>query len=68
MKETLAPGIEYEFTYTVTEEKTVPSLFPEATDFQVMPKVLATGFMVGLFEWYCIQALKPGLHLPKAEG
>lgn len=64
MKDTLRPGIEHAFTYTVTDEKTVPGLFPEASDFQVMPKVFATGFMVGLFEWVCIQALQPHLDWP----
>ena len=64
MKETLVAGIEYEFTYTVPENKTVPALFPEAAAFQVMPNVFATGFMVGLFEWICIQALMPHLDWP----
>ena len=64
MKASLVPGIEHTFTYTVTEQKTVPALFPEATDFQAMPKVFATGFMVGLFEWVCIQALQPHLDWP----
>lgn len=41
-----------------------PALFPEASEFQVMPRVLATGFMVGLFEWACIQALSPHLDWP----
>jgi fluoroacetyl-CoA thioesterase len=64
MKETLVPGIEYEFTYRVTDAKTVPALYPEAAEFQVMPNVFATGFMVGFFEWACIQALKPHLDWP----
>ena len=64
MKDSLVPGIEHAFSYTVTEEKTVPALFPEATEFQVMPRVFATGFMVGLFEWVCIQALQPHLEWP----
>ena len=29
-----------------------------------MPKVLATGFMVGLFEWACIQAINPHIDWP----
>jgi fluoroacetyl-CoA thioesterase len=29
-----------------------------------MPRVLATGYMVGLFEWACIQALNPHLDWP----
>ena len=32
-----------------------------------MPKVLATGFMVGLFEWTCIQAIKPYIDWPREQ-
>ena len=64
MKETLQPGIEYEFKYTVPVSKTVPALYPEAEEFQVMPNVFATGFLVGFIEWVCIQALLPHLDWP----
>jgi fluoroacetyl-CoA thioesterase len=67
MKESLVPGIEYEFTYRVTEQKTVPALYPEAPEFQKMPHVFATGFMVGFFEWACIQAVKPHLDWPEEQ-
>lgn len=66
MKETLKPGLTYRFVYKVPEDKTVPHLFPEAVEFQAMPPVFATGFMVGLMEWACIQALAP--HLEEGEG
>ena len=68
MKETLVPGIEHELTYRITDAKTVPALFPEASEFQVMPKVFATGFMVGFFEWACIQALTPHLEWPAEQS
>jgi len=64
MKETLKPGIHYAFKYQVPESKTVPALYPEAPEFQVMPKVLATGFLVGLVEWTCIQAINPHIDWP----
>lgn len=64
MKDTLKPGLTCSFTFTVPENKTVPYLFPEAVEFQDMPKVLATGFLVGLIEWTCIQALRPHLDWP----
>jgi fluoroacetyl-CoA thioesterase len=64
MKDSLKPGLTFEFTFKVPENKTVPHLFPESPEFQVMPKVLATGFMVGLFEWACIQAINPHLDWP----
>ena len=64
MKASLMPGIEHEFRIRVTDAKTVPALYPEATEFQVMPEVFATGFMVGFFEWACVQALIPHLDWP----
>ena len=64
MKESLVPGIEHQFRFAVTDAKTVPALYPEATEFQVMPRVFATGFMVGLIEWACIQLTNPHLNWP----
>lgn len=67
MKESLTPGIAHEFRFRVTDAKTVPALYPEATEFQVMPNVFATGFMVGLFEWACIQMTIPYLDWPEEQ-
>jgi fluoroacetyl-CoA thioesterase len=64
MKESLQPGLSFEFRFKVPENKTVPYLYPEAPEFQQMPRVLATGFVVGLFEWACIQAINPHLDWP----
>ena len=64
MKESLKPGIEYEFKYVVPGNKTVPALYPEAVEFQKMPEVFATGFLVGLVEWTCIQAINPHIDWP----
>ncbi|MBI5594367.1 MAG: thioesterase family protein [Deltaproteobacteria bacterium] len=64
MKETLQPGLSFQFSFMIPEEKTVPYLYPESTEFQVMPRVLATGFMVGLFEWACIRAVNPHIDWP----
>jgi fluoroacetyl-CoA thioesterase len=61
MKPSLSPGLEFTFRYRVPEDKTVPHLYPEAPLFQEMPKVFATGFMVGLLEWACIEAIRPHL-------
>ena len=55
----LKPGVSYEFSFKVQENKTVPYLYPESPEFNIMPKVFATGFMVGLFEWACIQRNQP---------
>jgi fluoroacetyl-CoA thioesterase len=64
MKNTLQPGIEYTFTFDVNDRKTVPALYPESPEFQQMPEVFATGFMVGFLEWACIQAVNPHLDWP----
>lgn len=68
MKSSLQPGLTYEFRFKIPENKTVPHLYPEASEFQVMPNVLATGFMVGLFEWACIQAIKPHIDWPREQS
>jgi fluoroacetyl-CoA thioesterase len=66
MKPTLTAGQTVRFAYTVPADKTVPHLFREAPELQVMPGVFATGFMVGLMEWTCIKVLEP--HLDPGEG
>ena len=45
----------------------VPALYPEAPEFQEMPLVFATGFMVGLLEWACLLAVKPHLDWPREQ-
>jgi fluoroacetyl-CoA thioesterase len=67
MKDSLSPGLTFDFTFRVSDDKTVPHLFPESPEFQLMPKVLATGFMVGLIEWTCIQAVNPHLDWPREQ-
>ena len=67
MRDTLRAGLAHTFRYRVPAEKTVPALFPEAPEFQVMPRVFATGFLVGLVEWTCIQAVNPHLDWPREQ-
>jgi fluoroacetyl-CoA thioesterase len=67
MKDSLKPGLIFEFLFQVPENQTVPHLLPEAEEFQLMPRVLASGYMVGLIEWACIQALKPHLNWPEEQ-
>jgi fluoroacetyl-CoA thioesterase len=67
MKNSLQPGLTYTFKFKIPENKTVPHLYPESSEFQAMPKVLATGFMVGLFEWTCIQAINPHIDWPREQ-
>jgi len=66
MKPTLKPGLTHRFAYRVPDNKTVPHLYPEVADFQTMPRVFATGYMIGLMEWVCMQAMAP--HLDAGEG
>jgi len=66
MKPTLKPGLKHRLSYTVPLTKTVPHLYREAPELQAMPEVFATGFMVGLMEWTCVQLLEP--HLDEGEG
>jgi len=68
MKDTLRPGLTSEFKFRVPENKTVPYLYPEAPEFQLMPKVLATGYMVGLLEWACLLAINPHLDWPTEQS
>ena len=67
MKDSLQPGLKFEFLFKVPENRTVPFLLPEASEFQQMPRVLASGFMVGLIEWTCIQAVNPHLDWPQEQ-
>jgi fluoroacetyl-CoA thioesterase len=64
MKDTLQPGLTHSFRFRIPETKTVAHLYPESDMFLEMPAVLATGFMVGLMEWACIDALRPYLDWP----
>jgi fluoroacetyl-CoA thioesterase len=66
MKDTLKVGDKARLEYKVPAEKTVPHLYPEAHDFQMMPTVFATGYMVGLMEWTCLKVLEA--HVDPGEG
>src|SRR3954470_14716249 len=68
MKTSLQPGLTFEFSFVIPESKTVPHLYPESAMFQEMPHVLATGYLVGLMEWACIEALRPHLDWPREQS
>lgn len=57
MQESLRPGLTGRLEYLVPPERTVPHLLPEAAEFNTMPDVLATGYLVGVLEWACMRAL-----------
>ncbi len=67
MTPTLPANLAHEFSFTIPPTKTVPHLYPEAPEFQQMPSVLATGFMVGLCEWACIKAINPHIDWPTTQ-
>ena len=48
MKETLKEGLAHTFSLIINETKLVPALYPESAEFQAMPNVFATGYMIGL--------------------
>jgi fluoroacetyl-CoA thioesterase len=68
MRESLRAGLEGTFRYRVSESKTVPRIYEEAADFQLMPRVLATGYLVALVEWACIELIKPHLDWPSEQS
>ena len=68
MKDTLKPGLTHQFSFKIPPTKTVPHLYPESEMFRQMPDVLASGFMVGLVEWACIEALRPHLDWPREQS
>jgi len=65
VKDTLRAGLTRTFRYRVPASKTVPRIYPEAPDFQVMPEVFATGYLVALCEWASIELIKPHLDWPR---
>ncbi len=67
MKRTLRAGLAGTYRYRVPESKTVPRIYEEAADFQLMPRVFATGYLVALAEWACIELVKPHLDWPREQ-
>ena len=67
MTDALQAGMTFEFRYAVPQERTVPHLFPDIEEAAKMPHVFATGYMVGLIEWACIQAINPHIDWPNEQ-
>ncbi|MGA4507712.1 thioesterase family protein [Propionibacteriaceae bacterium G1746] len=59
----IEPGSTSTMTYTVPVQRTVPHLYPESDEFQTVPEVFATGYMVGLLEWACMRHLDETGHV-----
>lgn len=67
MSPELRAGLTFDWTYRVPEHALVPNLYdvPAARD---MPPVLATGYMVGIMEFACLQATQPYLDWPREQS
>ena len=59
MKDGLKIGAKAEHRFTVQQRHTVPALFAEESAFPAMPAVFATAYMTGLFEWACVELIRP---------
>ncbi|MGH9915907.1 MAG: thioesterase family protein, partial [Pyrinomonadaceae bacterium] len=58
----LKPGLRHSETLTVEKNLTVPGLAALVfREFNNMPPVFATAYMIGFIEWTCAEALKPYL-------
>ena len=68
MYETLKPGLTFELDYIVPENKTVPYIYPESEEFQLMPRVFSTGFMVALIEWACVKFINEHIDWPNEQS
>jgi fluoroacetyl-CoA thioesterase len=68
MNDSLKPGLTHQFQFKIPPTKTVPHLYPESEAFRQMPEVLATGYLVGLLEWACIETLRPHLDWPREQS
>jgi fluoroacetyl-CoA thioesterase len=61
MSKTPPVGLRHQVTVTVEPGLTVPEVSPAFANFQGMPAVFATAYLVALIEETCVQALKPYL-------
>jgi len=68
MYPTLKPGLTFEFDFKIPENKTVPHIYPESEEFQQMPRVFSTGFMIGLIEWACVRFVNEHIDWPNEQS
>ncbi|MFC4522765.1 thioesterase family protein [Cupriavidus pinatubonensis] len=67
MSPELRPGLTFTWEYTVPPKATVPRLYDDIAMCTEMPDVLATGYMVGIMECACLQALRDYLDWPREQ-
>ena len=68
MSPDLKPGLRFTWHYTIPERATVPQLYHDITFCLDMPDVLATGYMVGMMELACTNAIMPYVDWPKEQS
>ncbi len=68
MNPDLQPGHRFEWNYTVPGRATVPQLYHDTAFCLDMPEVLATGYMVGMMELACVNAMMPYLDWPREQS
>lgn len=59
MRSGLEVGATSVFRRVVRAEEVVPHLFPDARVMDGMPHVFASAYMIGLFEWACVEQIAP---------
>jgi len=57
----IAVGQSHTMTYRVPADRCVPDVLPESPEFQTVPRVFATAYLVAAMEWACMEALRPHL-------
>lgn len=67
MSPDLRPGLEFSWQYVVPRKASVPQLYDDIPMCTEMPDVLATGYMVGIMECACLQALREHLDWPREQ-
>ncbi|HVL76266.1 MAG TPA: thioesterase family protein [Noviherbaspirillum sp.] len=68
MRETLKPGLRFEWSYVVPPRATVPQLYHDTAFCREMPDVLATGYMVGMMELACVNGIMPHVDWPREQS
>lgn len=68
MSPELQPGLRFTWRYTVPARATVPRLYHDTPFCLDMPDVLATGYMVGMMELACVQAMMPYVDWPREQS
>ena len=68
MSPDLKPGLAFEWTYVVPPRATVPQLYHDTAFCLDMPDVLATGYMVGMMELACVNAMMPYMDWPREQS